>query len=507
MSLTNMLSTYSSQEIQSFMVHNLAELLGKTSQEIDVDEHLENYGLDSAQAMVIISKLEDLLGFKPSPVLLWHYPTIATLAQRLSEEKAAGSQADNQGNNVNIPIPFLDLGAEAVLDATIQPVGSYLVPLANPKNIFITGATGYLGAFIIKELLAETQANIYCLVRAKNVNEAQDKLIHNLQQYGIWEDQYQDQYVKRLVPVVGDLSLPLLGITKEEFDRLSANIDTIYHSGALLNYVYPYSALKSANVLGTQEVLRLACQTKTKPVHYVSSVAVFESSVYAGKVVSEQDSFDDWQGIFLGYSQTKWVAEKLVKIARDRGLPVTIYRPPLIAGDSKTGICNTHDFINLMIKGCLQMGCFPDVDYMLDMSPVDYVSKAVVYLSREETCIGKAFHLQHPQPASLKSLVEWIRTFGFKLEMVSYEEWQSKLANITDQENPLYTLKPFLLERWSKEKITIPDLYLQSRRPVISCQETLAALKGSSIICPQIDSQLLITYTSYLMQTGFLSLI
>ena len=103
--------------------------------------------------------------------------------------------------------------------------------------------------------------------------------------------------------------------------------------------------------------------------------------------------------------------------------------------------------------------------------------------------------------------MEWIRTFGFKLEMISYEEWQNKLANITDQENPLYTLKPFLLGRWSKEKITIPDLYLQSRRPVISCEETLAALKGSSIICPQIDSQLLITYTSYLMQTGFLSLI
>ncbi len=88
MSLTNMLSTYSSQEIQSFMVHNLAELLGKTSQEIDVDEHLENYGLDSAQAMVIISKLEDLLGFKPSPVLLWHYPTIATLAQRFIRRKS-----------------------------------------------------------------------------------------------------------------------------------------------------------------------------------------------------------------------------------------------------------------------------------------------------------------------------------------------------------------------------------------------------------------------------------
>jgi thioester reductase-like protein len=67
-------------------------------------------------------------------------------------------------------------------------------------------------------------------------------------------------------------------------------------------------------------------------------------------------------------------------------------------------------------------------------------------------------------------------------------------------------LRPFLLERWSDEQITIPDLYLQARRPIISCEETLEALKGSSIVCPPIDSQLLMTYTSYLVQTGFLSL-
>jgi thioester reductase-like protein len=259
--------------------------------------------------------------------------------------------------------------------------------------------------------------------------------------------------------------------------------------------------------LGTQEVFRLACQTKIKPLHYVSSVAVFESTAYAGKLVKEDDDFHDWEGIFLGYSQTKWVAEKLVKIAGSRGLPITIHRPPLISGDSQTGICNTHDFINLMIKGCLQMGSFPDVDYMLDMSPVDYVSKSVVYLSRQETSVGKAFHLQHPQPASLKSLVDWVRSFGFSLKMIPYEEWQAELINnVTSRDNPLYTLRPFLLERWSDEQITIPDLYLQARRPIISCEETLEALKGSSIVCPPIDSQLLMTYTSYLVQTGFLSL-
>ncbi len=498
--------SFTAADIQHFLVSNLAELLGVEPAEIDIKEHLENYGLDSAQAMILVGKLEKLLGFQPSPLLLWHYPNIASLSQRLAEEvqeDSAIQDTKSASSNVNTTPSVLDLGAEAVLDPTINPGAAANLPIGEPKNIFLTGGTGFLGAFIIRELLQETKADIYCLVRADNLEAGKTKLQNNLQQYALW----QEEYSSRIIPVVGDLSLPLLGLGLEQFQILAAKIDSIYHSGALLNYVYPYSALKAANVLGTQEVLRLACQIKVKPVHYVSSVAVFESPVYAGKVVKEQDEFSHWEGIYLGYSQTKWVAERLVKIARDRGLPVTIYRPPLISGDSKTGICNTHDFINLMAKGCLQMGSFPDVEYMMDMSPVDYVSKAIVYLSRQKESIGKAFHLQHPQPAPLKVLVDWIRSFGYSVEMISYDKWQSELINnVSSVDNPLYTLRPFLLERWSDEQLTIPDLYLQARRPHISCQDTLHALAGSSIACPTIDSQLFMTYTAYLIQSGFLNL-
>ncbi|MBD2517905.1 thioester reductase domain-containing protein [Nostoc sp. FACHB-973] len=493
-------------DIQIFLVSNLAQLLGVETSEIDIEENLENYGLDSAQAMILVGKLEKLLGFQPSPLLLWHYPSIAALSQRLAEEVQEDSGIQDTkvaSSNANTAPVFLDLGAEAVLDPTIHPGAASNLPVGEPKNIFLTGGTGFLGAFVIRELLQETNADIYCLVRADNAEAGKTKLQNNLQQYAIW----QEEFNSRIIPVVGDLSLPLLGLGLEQFQVLAAKIDSIYHSGALLNYVYPYSALKAANVLGTQEVLRLACQVKVKPVHYVSSVAVFESPAYAGQVVKEQDEFSHWEGIYLGYSQTKWVAEKLVKIAGDRGLPVTIYRPPLISGDSKTGICNTHDFINLMAKGCLQMGSFPDVEYMLDMSPVDYVSKAIVYLSRQKESIGKAFHLQHPQPAPLKILVDWIRSFGYSVEMIPYEKWQSELVNnVSSVDNPLYTLRPFLLERWSDEQLTIPDLYLQARRPHISCQDTLHALAGSSIVCPTIDSQLFMTYTAYLIQTGFLNI-
>ena len=497
MSLSNTANQpHSAEDIQTFLVSNLAELLKVETDEIDIQENLENYGLSSAQAMMIVSRLEDLLGFQPSPVLLWHYPNIESLSQRLAEES-------EDTKVIADTTPVVDLKAEAVLDSSIRPVTLSFQPVVEPERIFITGGTGFLGAFLIEELLQQTQATIYCLVRAANIEEGKNKLIKNLQQYALWDEKFNS----RIIPVVGDLSQPLLGIGAEQFQILATNIDTIYHSAALLNYVYPYSALKAANVLGTQEILKLACQIKVKPVHYVSSVAVFESNAYAGKVVKEDDEFEHWEGIHLGYSQTKWVAEKLVKIAGDRGLPITIHRPPLIAGHSQTGVSNTHDFICLMAKGCLQMGSFPEVDYMLDMSPVDYVSKAIVHLSRQKESIGKAFHLQHPQPVPLTVLVDWVRSFGYPVDVISYDTWQEKLINnVTSAENPLYTLRPFLLERRSEEQLTIPDLYLKARRPEISCEDTLNALAGSGVVCAPIDSKLFMTYTAYLIESGFLNL-
>jgi len=504
MSLSNTANQpQSAEDIQTFLVSNLAELLKVETDEIDIQENLENYGLSSAQAMMIVSRLEDLLGFQPSPVLLWHYPNIESLSQRLAEELEDTKVLGDSNSVIKNTTPVVDLKAEAVLDPSIRPVTIFFEPVVEPERIFLTGGTGFLGAFLIEELLQQTHAHIYCLVRAANVEEGKNKLIKNLQQYALWDDKFNS----RIIPVVGDLSQPLLGIGAEQFQILATNIDTIYHSAALLNYVYPYSALKAANVLGTQEILKLACQIKVKPVHYVSSVAVFESNAYAGKVVKEDDEFEHWEGIHLGYSQTKWVAEKLVKIAGERGLPITIHRPPLIAGHSQTGISNTHDFICLMAKGCLQMGSFPEVDYMLDMSPVDYVSKAIVHLSRQKESIGKAFHLQHPQPVPLTVLVDWVRSFGYPVDVISYDAWQEKLINdVTSAENPLYTLRPFLLERRSEEQLTIPDLYLKARRPEISCEDTVNALAGSSIVCAPIDSKLFMTYTAYLIESGFLNL-
>ena len=480
--------------IATWLTENIAEQLEVEPDELDTSEAIEDYGLDSAQGMIVVSRAEKQFGLEISPILLWHYPTIEALSKRLAEEYLSNSEDNEYKDNTEV-----NLAEEAVLDPAIRPSGTFEF-CDRPKRIFLTGATGFLGAYLLRELIDKTKANIYCLVRAADSDAADRRLINNLQRYSLWDKKIGD----RIIPVVGDLSKPRLGIDADAFENLAGAIDTIYHSAAMLNYVYPYSAMKAANVLGTQEVLRLACQGKPKPVHYVSSVAVFETAAYAGKVVSEQDSFEHWRGIDLGYSQTKWVAEKLVKIAGERGLPISIYRPPLIAGHSKTGVSNTDDFICLMLKGCIQMGSFPDLDYLLDMSPVDYVSKSIVYLSQQPESVGRAFHLQHPQPVQLNKIVNLLRLVGYKIDTVPYQQWQAELKDTVQPDNPLFTLQPFLLEKRSEAQLTIIELYLQQNRPEISCKYTLKALKGSRISCPPINHKLLINYFQGFLDSGFL---
>ena len=272
------------QDIQNWMLSQLAEQLNIEPDEIDIQEPLDTYGLDSAEAMILASEAQKLLGFELPLNLLWLYPNIEGLSERLAEEIVERKLQEETGNiRISRIEEQLDLGAEVVLDPSIDPLQVPFEPKDEPESIFVTGGTGFLGAFLIQELLYQTKADIYCLVRAAHPESGKNRLLQNLQQYKVWEEQYGS----RIIPVIGDLSKPLLGITLEQFNLLAAKIDIIYHSAALLNYVYPYSGMKAANVLGTQEILRLASQVKRKPVHHVSSIAVFESAAYAGKVVQE----------------------------------------------------------------------------------------------------------------------------------------------------------------------------------------------------------------------------
>ncbi|GAB1544681.1 hypothetical protein NUACC21_73570 [Scytonema sp. NUACC21] len=495
------LKKVSAKERQAILLNYLqstvAKVLGLSTTKLDTQQPLHEMGLDSLMAVELTTTLRAELQVELPVRALVEDPSIESIATLLNEQLEPESSQTR--TRVDFAANTLDLNAEAVLDPTISPDNAYIGMVAEPTSILLTGATGFLGAFLIQELLDKTPANVYCLVRSSDIESAKAKLRNNLETYNLWKEDYNS----RTIPIVGDLAQPQLGLSTKQFEEMAHQIDAIYHNGALLNYVYPYSKFKAINVLGTQEILRLACQTKIKSVHHVSSVAVFESSAYYGKRLTELDDIDRSEGIYLGYSQSKWVSEQLVKIAGDRGLPITIYRPPLVSGHSQTGLWNTTGFLCRMIKGCIQLGSImTDLDMMLDLSPVDYNSQAIVYLSRQKESLGKAFHLHNPQLLHWKQLVDFICSMGYPMERVSYKEWQMKLSQARD--NVLYPLLPFFSHKWSNEQLTYIELNEQGRRPLIGCEHTLAALAGSSIVCPPLDSKLLNTYFSYFIRSGFL---
>ncbi|BAZ09564.1 thioester reductase domain-containing protein [Calothrix sp. NIES-4071] len=119
-----------------------------------------------------------------------------------------------------------DLNSEAALDSTIFPDYTYQSKVNKPASIFLTGTTGFLGAFLLHELLLKTQANIYCLVRSTDDASAKMRIKNNLESYGIWHEDFAD----RIIPVLGDLSQPLLGLSLQDFQFRSSLIDVIYHN-------------------------------------------------------------------------------------------------------------------------------------------------------------------------------------------------------------------------------------------------------------------------------------
>jgi thioester reductase-like protein len=230
---------------------------------------------------------------------------------------------------------------------------------------------------------------------------------------------------------------------------------------------------------------------------------VFSSAGYSGvRVLHEQDQLNQNEVLASnGYAQSKWVAERLVAIARERGLPVSIYRPGRIAGHSQTGACNPGDLMYRAIIGCLELGSAPDVDVLMNVAPIDYVSQAIAHLSLQPDSPGKVFHLTNPQLVNWRNMVRWLRSFGYPLKSVSYEQWREALLNLAESslENALSPVVPLFSERESESTTGLTTLQFD-------CHNTLASLAGTSIACPAIDAALLQTYCSYLAQRNLLKI-
>jgi amino acid adenylation domain-containing protein/thioester reductase-like protein len=459
-------------------------------EQVGVRDNFFDLGGHSLALVRVMSRVRDALKVGVQLRHLFAKPTLAELAELLEDLSRTGAVPAVEA------VPVAALAGEVVLAPEITPAAAAPPSVGHPERIFLTGATGYLGAFLLRDLLRQTRAEIFCLVRSATVAEGKGRLRKSLEAYGLWDEDLGE----RIWVVPGDLSRPLLGLSRERFNELAARVDAVFHNGALVNMVSPYEALKAANVFGTREVLWLACQSKPKPVHYVSTVSVFDAANRRdGRAILEQDSLDHGGRLVGGYAQSKWVAEKLVVMARDRGLPVAIYRPGRIIGSAATGVWSPDDFLCGLIKACVELGMAPDLDLPVEVVPVEYVSGAVVRLSLRPESLGQAFHLVSPAVGRLRELLDGLCAFGYPVRKLPYPEWFGEALRRGGPE-----LEGILRALLPAPSVPQPKTPAGQDSPTFDCRNTLAGLAGTPIACPVLDAGLVGRYLAGFVRRGFL---
>ncbi|GAB3135933.1 hypothetical protein GCM10027289_30540 [Tsukamurella serpentis] len=438
-------------------------------------------GGHSLLATKLVFRVREKLGLMvPLPALFAGELTIERLAHILEN-----------GGTVHNPLVLAD---EAVLPDEIRPApGAPVRSTANATNLLVTGATGFVGAFLLAELLTTSDATMHCLVRAGTVDEGAARLRSALEGYGIWDGSFAD----RIVAVPGDLTEERLGLSADSWASLAAGVDAIMHCGADVNFLRPYQTLKPANVGGTQQVLALACDGPVKPVHFVSTTYVFSRFSYPQDTVFSEQDHDPIQNLeyTFGYTQSKWVGEQLVFEAGRRGVPTYVYRTGRVSGHSRTGACQFSDFLWQTIRLGIALGAAPVMDMSTDVTPVDYVVGAIAHLCRDDRAAGRAFHVVSSETVAVADLVRWMAEYGYDGMQVPFAQWcemATDLADTTGDETAA-ALAPFLsatpLDR-------MPDA-------VFDDSHVREGLAGTSIACPPIDSELLRRYFDWFVDSGY----
>src|SRR5215469_8781001 len=198
------------------------------------------------------------------------------------------------------------------------PVPSPLPEIPVLNQVLLTGGTGFIGPFLMKSLLEQTQAKLHVLVRSSDEKHGMQRLRTAMESMGSCDTRLMEMFEARVIPVCGDLGQPSLGLTPRTWDYLANEIDAIFHNGATVNYLFNYDRMRDANVIGTNEVVRLGFEGRPKEFNYVSTTFIFGWAVKS--VLYETDQNKNMELLDFGYSQSKWVAEQVVFDARSRGL-------------------------------------------------------------------------------------------------------------------------------------------------------------------------------------------
>lgn len=318
-----------------------------------------------------------------------------------------------------------------------------------PRNILISGVTGFLGAYLLSELLEQTNAHICCMVRETTEARGLGRIIENMRRYNLWKFSYST----RVAVVISDLSQERLGIAPDIYNALCNAIDVVFMNAAMMNFNTNYEDHRIANVDSTKEFIKFAFTGVQKYIFQTSSLSVFlfppevKDGQSTRRMCYESECFEDPCTVEGGYGQSKWASEKIVMEAIDHLPGGAIFRPARVSGCTTTGAGPKNDLFASILIGMKKFGYFPDMDFPFDLTPVDFCAKAMVEIAvkicNETNGHSNVYHLFNQKTIPFHDIFN-----GMDLAPLPLKEWRHKLKFAGEEYKELVPLTPFFMSQF-----------------------------------------------------------
>ncbi len=443
---------------------------------IDDDLSLPELGTDSLRLISLAVRLRPIIGFALPPGLL---PIEASIAELVDLVTAALGEPDPIAALARAQKARLGHAIEADLYLHDAPHATGVVSAdeaANPRRVFLTGASGFLGAYLVRTLVDRTDAHIHCLVRAAGADEGLVRVAENMRKFDIWSD----DVASRLTIEIGALGPEGFGLTQERFRWLAQETDIIYHNGAAVHLTQPYEQMRDANVAGTRTILDLAARGRSKPVAIVSTVGLLDTpELQPFAQITEDMAAEDVSRLPNGYTQTKWAGEKLIELAAARGIRVAGLRVGHVIGEGVS-----EDLAGRIAEACFISACVPALTRPIDYVSPEYVANAIVALPRHLDAFGGIYHLVNPRPLVPEDVSELLAESPKPLTTLATKTWLATVrqAAFTDPLHPMFAAADLLGDADHPEDQSFVELVMA--RPRLDCRRVRETLVDEDLHCP-----------------------
>jgi len=405
-------------------------------EKIGINDNFFDLGGDSLKAIQVYSRLSQDYDISVNDI--FENETIASLSLHIHnhvedfQKKVNRMKVMSKVKDPSISLSFIMEKMDTYNHRNSRYFTTDLKEKNRYKHIFISGATGYLGIHVFKDLLINGEAVIHPLVRAKKTAEGLERIRDKMLFY--FDEDIVQKYSERIVPHTGDLEQDQFGLPDNEYTQLTETLDCIINCAANVRHYGHYSDFEQVNVKGVSRLILLASEGRKKDLNHVSTMSVGAAGIKENNFYVFDEYEDDLGSEFDNlYIKTKLEAEKMIIQAREKGLNANIFRVGNLVFNSENGKFQENIQENAFytsIRSYIRIGICPDIKHKtIDFSYIDFTSRAITLLFDRKELRNEIHHIINPFTISINKLGMLIQENNVPMEIKPFDQFLDFLYN------------------------------------------------------------------------------